>query len=323
MAVYYVLEPLECATDDGGTEPNYARSLLKRIDALQAEGEKNPIVKVISPEQFDNLALLNDTSNDFLHSLVAADSNFVDTYADHIIGSFSVPDKNDLLGDVNSFAFYANHHYLIFADDTDTAEDILETIATMGVVGADTIGHVLYVFMKQLLVDEVEYMAEIQTSMEDLEEAMLEKQKDVDTITIMHYRRQSMKLASYYEQISTMADVLSDNESKLMTTKDSQSFDHIASYADRLVSRGEALENYSLQLHELHQTRIDLKQNAIMQTLTVVTVVLAPLTLVTSWFGMNIAMPGLDFSFTWVILVVLFAIIIVALLLYFCRKKWL
>lgn len=58
------------------------------------------------------------------------------------------------------------------------------------------------------------------------------------------------------------------------------------------------LREYSLQLYELHQTQIDLKQNSTMQILTIVTVMFAPLTLVTGWFGMNLTvLPGLDWPY--------------------------
>lgn len=79
-----------------------------------------------------------------------------------------------------------------------------------------------------------------------------------------------------------------------------------------------------MQLHELHQTRISLKQNSVMQVLTIVTVLFAPLTLVTGWFGMNLAvMPGLDWPWLWALLIVLAVAFSSALLAFFHRKGWL
>ena len=278
---------------------------------------------MVSPRQFDELDLLSAISNDFLHSLVQAESNFADVYADHMIGSFAVPDKKDLLGDLDAFAFYKNRDYLIFADSTGVAEATLASIADIGVIGADTTAHCLYVFMKQLLIDEIAYMAQMEDEMESLEEDMLERHRNVDTITIMRYRRQSMKLSAYYEQIGTMAAILSDNENKQMTAEEAHSFENISNFADRLASRGETLESYSLQLHELHETRISLTQNSIMQTLTVVTVIIAPLTLLTGWFGMNVPLPGLNLPYMWIILLGVALVVTLLLVLHFHRRKWL
>lgn len=320
MAVYYALEPIGCPESNPSGD---SRCTLVPIDHAKAKEAKGAVVAVVSPEQFDNLELLSDISNDFLHSLVKAESNFVDVYADHVIGSFAVPNKNNLLSHLSAFAFYANDKRLIFADSTGEAEATLQMIVDSGVMSDSTIAHCLYVFIKQLLVDEIEYMADIQVQMEKLEEDMLERNKDVDTITIMQYRRQSMRLAAYYEQVGTMADILADNESKLYTNKEGRAFANISAFADRLAARGESLENYSLQLHELHQTRIDLKQNTIMQVLTVVTVIIAPLTLMTGWFGMNVGLPGSDYPFMWLILVAVGLGVSLLLILHFRRKNWL
>lgn len=322
MAVYYMLNPIECAAAnaDGDSAP---RCTLKPIDAAEARHCANPVVEVITPRQFDELDLLSAVSNDFLHSLVQAESNFVDVYADHMIGSFAVPDKEDLLGDLDAFAFYKDTGHLIFADSTGVAEDTLKSITDIGVIGASTTAHCLYVFMKQLLIDEIAYMAQMEDKMESLEEDMLERHKNVETLTIMQYRRQSMKLSAYYEQIGTMAAILADNENKQMTAEEARSFDNISNFADRLASRGETLESYSLQLHELHETRISLTQNSIMQTLTVVTVIIAPLTLLTGWFGMNVPLPGMNLPYMWAILFGIALVVTLVLVLHFHRRKWL
>lgn len=326
MAVYYMLDPIECsggADSANSTGDAAPRCMLKPIDAARAKSYTSPVVEVVSPQQFDELDLLSAISNDFLHSLVQAESNFADVYADHMIGSFAVPDKGDLLGDLDAFAFYKDMDHLIFADSTGVAEATLKAIADIGVIGANTTAHCLYVFMKQLLIDEIAYMASMEDEMESLEEDMLEHHRNVDTITIMQYRRQSMKLSAYYEQIGTMAAILSDNENKQMTAEEAHSFENISNFADRLASRGETLESYSLQLHELHETRISLTQNSIMQTLTVVTVIIAPLTLLTGWFGMNVPLPGLNLPYMWIILLGIALTVTLVLVLHFHRRKWL
>ncbi|MGJ5623990.1 hypothetical protein MYD03_00160 [Mediterraneibacter gnavus] len=56
----------------------------------------------------------------------------------------------------------------------------------------------------------------------------------------------------------------------------------------------QTLKEYSMQLREMHQTQIDIRQNEIMKVLTIVTTLFMPLTLIAGWYGMNFAhMPEL------------------------------
>ena len=91
-----------------------------------------------------------------------------------------------------------------------------------------------------------------------------------------------------------------------------------------LLKRSQTLKEYSLQLRELYQTQIDIQQNDTMQWFTVITTLFAPLTLITSWFGMNFAnMPGLDWQWGYQAIIVICIVIIVVELVIFKRKKWL
>ena len=77
-------------------------------------------------------------------------------------------------------------------------------------------------------------------------------------------------------------------------------------------------------LRELYQTQIDLQQNNTMQFFTVITTLFAPLTLLTSWFGMNFTnMPGLDWRWGYEAIIAVSVIIVVIEIIIFKRKKWL
>ena len=109
-----------------------------------------------------------------------------------------------------------------------------------------------------------------------------------------------------------------------MSREEARTFGHITTHANHLSDRADMLREYSLQLYELHQTQIDLKQNSTMQILTIVTVMFAPLTLVTGWFGMNLTvLPGLDWPYMAATIITLALVMIVVMVLFFKRKRWL
>ncbi|MCR2037368.1 magnesium transporter CorA family protein [Adlercreutzia caecimuris] len=283
-----------------------------------------PLVKVITSHEFSQLPDISQEGRSGLAALEPAEMNFVELYPSFLIGSFAVPDKSDPTGDPDCLSFYLDASCLIFIDDGNVTSDLLKKVATSGILTKATTSHCLYALMKSLIADDFTWFSVMEDSMEALEEAMLDHSEEVTSQTIMGYRRAAMKMGSYYQQIAVMADLIADNENKVMSREEARAFEHVSTHASHLANRAETLREYSLQLRELHQTQIDLKQNSTMQILTIVTVMFAPLTLVTGWFGMNLTvLPGLDWPYMAATIITLALIMIVAMVLFFKKKNWL
>ncbi len=321
MAICYKLQEAGRPSEDQDAQ---ALSSLIPVDALEAQTSDTPIVAILSKQEFVQLGLEQPGAHESLDALTAAESNYVDLCPAYIVGSLAVPSRTDTGSEPSLYAFYMDRHQLIFVDEGESAKRALEHVIDIGVLSGATTGHCLYVFFKELLVNDLKSLGTLEDEMECIEEQLLDADSDIPSGTIMRYRRQTMRLDVYYQEMATMASILSDNENKLMDDAVSPAFDHIESLADRLATRAETLKEYSLQLHELQQTRIDLKQNSIMQVFTIVTVLFAPLTLVTGWFGMNLSLiPGLDWPYMWAVLVAAALLCTGGLLAFFKWKKWL
>lgn len=285
---------------------------------------KSPMVKILTSHEFSELTQIAREARTELAALELSEANFVELYPSYIIGSFSVPDKSDPTGDPDTLSFYLEADHLILIDDGDIAKTTLDKVAATGILTKPTTSHALYAFMKTLIADDFSWFSAMEDAMEALEEAMVDGEADVSSQTIMSYRRAAMRMGSYYQQIGVMADLIADNENKVMSREAARAFGHIANHASHLSDRAGMLREYSLQLYELHQTQIDLKQNSTMQILTIVTVMFAPLTLVTGWFGMNLTvLPGLDWPYMAATLITLALVMIAAMVLFFKRKRWL
>lgn len=318
MSVYYQLKAIE------GEEGKHAASSLCEVTAEQATCSTLPIVAAITPEEFEDLGIDLDVLKRSPIALVHAESNYVDVYPDFIVGSFSIPQKSCDAPLAASFAFYLDKTRLLFVDDEQGAQDVLSRAISTGVVGDVTPAHCLYFFVKEFLINEYSELGRFEDEMERHEEDMINGRSDLQPMKLMEYRRCTMRFGVYYQQIATIATELADNENKMMSKSDARSFVHISTLAERLISRAEMLKEYSLQLYEMQETHIDLKQNAIMQVFTIVTVLFAPLTLVTSWFGMNLqVLPGTDWTPMWVALIIAGLASTGLLLWLFHRKKWL
>ena len=82
------------------------------------------------------------------------------------------------------------------------------------------------------------------------------------------------------------------------------------------------LIDYAKQVTDAYQSQVDAQQNNNMQFLTIISTIFLPLTLITSWYGMNFEnMPELDNGYPMIIGLCILVIIICIII--FKRKKML
>jgi len=100
-------------------------------------------------------------------------------------------------------------------------------------------------------------------------------------------------------------------------------FDDISDAAERI---WDTLENYKEVIEALESTNesvLSHRLNDSLRVLTAVSVVLLPLTLVASLFGMNVPIPGQNAEFSFLLILTLMAILLIAMVVYFRRRGWL
>ena len=101
-------------------------------------------------------------------------------------------------------------------------------------------------------------------------------------------------------------------------------FELFTARVTRLQGLVSTLKEYTMQVRELYQSELSVKQNRIMTVLTVVTTIIMPLTLVTGWYGMNFKyMPELDSPLAYPVVIGVVILMAVSGIIYFKKKKWL
>ena len=112
-----------------------------------------------------------------------------------------------------------------------------------------------------------------------------------------------------------------ENENKFFTDIEMRQFHMIEKRIARLKNEAQMLRGYGLQIRELFQAEIDIRQNRIMKILTIVTTIFLPLTLVAGWYGMNFSnMPELSWKYGYPAVIVI-SLVIVMLCLWIMKKK--
>lgn len=291
----------------------------------QQPGPNCPLVEVLTESEFKALGdKVEQAIRDDLSLLAEAESCYVDVYPEYIVGSMAVPNKEDLMGDRNLFSYYWEPNRLVFIDEGSLAQDTMEHVANSKLDVKMTTASCLYLFMRQLLLGDPTWLGDLEDKMEDAEDALLDNQRNISNDDLASFRRITVRLSAYYQQLATVALELSENDNRLMTSEEASCFEQIINTADRLESRAETIREYSLTLRELHQSQIDIAQNNTMQLLTIVTVLIAPLTLIGGWFGMNFSyIPGTDNPAGFFVISAIGIAITVCLIVWFRRKKWL
>lgn len=100
-------------------------------------------------------------------------------------------------------------------------------------------------------------------------------------------------------------------------------FDDISDAAERI---WDTLENYKEVIEALESTNesvLSHRLNDSFRILTAVSVVLLPLTLIASIFGMNVPVPGQDQEFSFIGIMLMMGLLLILLVAYFRRRGWL
>lgn len=241
----------------------------------------------------------------------------------YIFGSFSVPKKKQEM-EYKNFMFCVHSQGILFVDDGDTVEELVRRIALAVTFEKPNVGRFLYSLMVALIQDDLYYLNTIQDKLSDLEDEILDDRTENDNEAIMHCRKEVLTFRSYYAQLTDMVEDLQENENGFFDDRSLELFSRFSDRVSRLLSETERLREYCLQVHEVYQSQIDLKQNKIMRILTVVTTVFAPLTLLTGWYGMNfVNMPELQWRYGYLGVIAVSLVITAVCLLIFRRKKFL
>ena len=132
----------------------------------------------------------------------------------------------------------------------------------------------------------------------------------------MVYYRHYSQLLSICDNINEMEDVFFDNETLRL-------LDLFSQRVERLKDETSLLRDYTLQIQDMYQSQIGVRQNDIMKTLTIVTTIVLPLSLLAGWYGMNFKyMPELTMKYSYYVIIVISILIVIASLILFKKKKY-
>lgn len=246
-----------------------------------------------------------------------------DVFESSVHGSLCMPCKG---GSEQTCRFYMDKERLLFISHDKWQDDILNQIFSHKFMDTSTPARAFFAFIDFLIKDEGDFIDDMEEALNEKESSMLENTQTIPEgfeHCIYDIRKKLMETNRYYEQMGDMVRLLADSPTELIDKKTGRLYLFLAGRMDRLQADALNLREYSAQLYEMYQSRINVKQNKVMQFLTVITTIFMPLTLITGWYGMNFTnMPEIGWKYGYMGVIGLSVILLIIEYRIFKKKKW-
>lgn len=285
---------------------------------------EHPYVAVLTPEEWSRGQALFDMGIDLEPLTAEIHNTKAEANIDSLTGTFSIPDRSDITGDDMQFAFALDERGVVFIDEGDAVQQIINEVRRTKRWRMPSLARFLYDFLNNIINGDLALMEKYEKELEAIERELLNGEDKMSLTRLNEIRGDVLDLRTHYEQLIDMGEVLEENENGFFSAENVRYFRLFTNRVERHKDIAAAMRDYTVQIRDLYQSQLDIKQNHIMTILTVVTTIFMPLTLIVGWYGMNFRyMPELNWKLGYPVVILVSALIAVGGLIYFKKKKWL
>ena len=300
------------------------RNNLTVSDAATFRAGDEQFVAILTADEWEKNRDLFDMGIDLDLTPEDIHNTKIEVNYDSLTGTFVLPDKTQPSAAGHKFAFALDEKGIVFIDDSGTVLPIVEGIRNSRQWKLPCLERFLYDFLETVVHGDLRMLEQYGNTLDRMEQDILEGVERAYNKEINGIRHDIRTRLMFYEQLLDLVQELEENENGFFKEENLRYFHLISNRMIRLNDVAASLRDYTLQLGDLYQAQIDLKQNRIMTILTVVTSIFLPLTLITGWYGMNFTyMPELDSPYGYPLVIASAVLIVILSLLYFKKKKWL
>ncbi|CDA88425.1 mg2 transporter protein CorA family protein [Clostridium sp. CAG:230] len=140
---------------------------------------------------------------------------------------------------------------------------------------------------------------------------------------MLHIKKMIARFYHYYSQLTDIGNEILENQEEFFGKEELMFFHMYSDRVTRLAGETQLLREYAMQVQDVYQSEIGIRQNDVMKMLTIVTTIFLPLTLIAGWYGMNFSyMPELKCPMAYPIVIVVSILIVILSLWIFKKKKY-
>jgi len=242
-----------------------------------------------------------------------------------VIGTLKIPLKQDVVNRFLTLTYYMQKDRLLMITRENNLENVIRDVRQMKVVMDGSIGHFFSEFLQYFIQNDVAFLVRYEDRLLAMEDGIFES-SGRDSRGLREFqaiRKGALRMSTYYQEMIDMLEMLYANENQLFSDEEVRYLRLLCERCRRLYDLTRTVREYCLQLRELSQSVIQTRQNANMATLTVVTAIFLPLTLIVGWYGMNFTnMPEYDLQYGYIGIIIISVIIVVAEIIFFRKKHY-
>lgn len=187
--------------------------------------------------------------------------------------------------------------------------------------GAD---YLCYALIDAVIDSYFTVLEQIGDEIEDLEEIMLHNPKPQSLNALHRLKRQMVHLRKAVWPMRELLSLVERTETPLFTQSTFVYLRDAHDHAIRVIDTVETYRDLLSGMMDLYLSSVSNRMNEVMKTLTIITTIFVPLTFLTGVYGMNFeVLPGKNNPLGfWELCIVMLALVL-GLLYYFRRRKWL
>ena len=235
--------------------------------------------------------------------------------------------QNEDILSIEQISMIVGNNFLITFQETDG--DVFDSIRNrilnqQGKLAKSRVDYLAYAILDMIIDHYFIVLEEMGENLEQLEEETLNTTDDDLPGSIQHVKNE---LRILRRAISPLREVIDDLPRQAVDFFDESTLPYLKDLHDHLRQIMETIDLYRESvagLLDLHLSSLSTKLNIVMRTLTIIATIFIPLTFVAGVYGMNFAnMPELQWRWGYPMVWAVFILCIIAMLLFFRKKKWL
>lgn len=256
------------------------------------------------------------------HSVDSVHYCKMESHKDFLFGTVCVPTKHSRDRSME-FAFYIMKEWILLLDQVGEMEKQVKAVAQNAIHGEYSLERFWYDFLQSFLTKDLLFLESVEQDIAHIEEEVLRGKANQFNYRMLSVKKIIARFYHYYSQLTEMGEELLENRENFFGQEDLQSLEIYVSRVSRLAGETQLLREYAMQVQEVYQSEIGLRQNNVMKMLTIVTTIFFPLSLIAGWYGMNFSfMPELHYRYAYPIVFGVSVMIVVISLLFFKKKHF-
>lgn len=300
------------------------------------EAWKDPHVRVWvdiegpTEEDLRRLDMIVDVDDSSLETSLSIEEEHprVDEFADHIfllLYGVLAPENQTKFAPRKLTAFCGKRYLITIQHERHrTIDKVRQRFASHGVhIISRGVDFLLYAIIDGIVDNYSVALTEFEEKLEGLEEESLENASDHVFTETAKFRRQLLELRRLALAQREAIRPLARGECDYVAPTLGRRFSHVSDHLTRVVELADTLREVLGAIRENYQSLMARRTNEIMRTLTILSTMLLPMSLIASIYGMNLKTFPTDGPYAFWIVIGTMVAIGLSMGLYFRNRRWL